>query len=318
MKSKPANKTLKVLLFLVIFFVLNYVIGRIFLQERLSASRTGSIDREFHRVEKDIEIVAVGDSHVATGFDPRVFAKAFNFSLYGENYIYNYYKLKYVLERNPGVKIIILPIDLHSFSTWRADRFLHDFYWVKYVDYWELGRQKKDVLRFIGKYIKGKFFPYLGEYETALGLPQLEEDGRKVAPPEIIRGFVVKKETFHKNRKKRTRQRVRLHFFDHHYFDQVVARYFEKILQLCAVHKKRLVLVKFPVSEIYFRYASDQVPVKELYSRIGEYVKPYSNVRILDYQQLFAGDDAPYFDDPDHLNRHGARIFSQKLRDDLR
>jgi hypothetical protein len=317
MKRERVAKIFKVLLFPLIFFILNYFIGQLFLQERLSASRTGSIDSEFHKIEKNIEIVAIGDSHVATGFDPRVFAKAFNFALYGESYIYNYYKLKYVLGRNPQVKIVILPIDLHSFSTWRADRFPHDFYWVKYVDYWEVGRHKKELLRFVGKYIKGKFFPYLGEYETTFGLQPQEKNDRKVTAPEIIRGFVVKTGTFHKNRKKRTRQRVRLHYHDHHYFDMVAALYFEKILKLCALHKKNLVLVKFPVSEIYFRYASDQVPVKKLYARIGEFAKPYKSVITLDYQRLFAENDAPYFDDPDHLNRHGAKILSQKIRNDL-
>ncbi|MFC2155581.1 hypothetical protein ACFLRB_03700 [Acidobacteriota bacterium] len=318
MKRERLIKTFKVALFLLLFIALNHAVGRWFLEKRLAGSRTGFIDREFHKVEKKIEILAMGDSHVATGIDPRVFQHAFNFSLYGENYIYNYYKLKYILKRNPQIKTIILPVDIHSFSSWRADRFLHDFYWIKYVDYLQVGYDKGEVLRFVGKYIKGKWFPYIGEYETAFGLPQLDERKRQVALPEIIRGFVVKRETFEKNRKKRTRQRVRLHYQNHHYVDDVVARYFEKILKLCAFYKKNLVLVKFPVTEIYFRYASDQVPVEELYDRAKRLIKTYPNVRLLDYQNLFFENDAPYFDDPDHLNRHGAKILSQKIRRDLK
>jgi len=317
MKRERVVKILKVAFFLLLFIVLNHALGRWFLEKRLAASRTGFIDREFHTVEKEIEILAMGDSHVATGFDPRVFQHAFNFSLYGENYIYNYYKLKYILRRNPQIKVVILPVDIHSFSSWRADRFPHDFYWVKYVDYLQVGYYKGELLRFIGKFIKGKWFPYIGEYETAFGLPQLDERERQVALPEIIRGFVVKTETFEKNRKKRTRQRVRLHYHNHHYLDDVVARYFEKILKLCAFYKKNLVLVKFPVTEIYFRYASDQVPVEKLYDRVKRLIKTYPNARLLDYQNLFFENDAPYFDDPDHLNRHGAKILSQKIRRDL-
>ena len=317
MRRKRVIKIVKVALFLLLFFVLNHAVGRWYLEKRLAGSRTGFIDREFHEVEKEIEVLAVGDSHVATGFDPRVFQRAFNFSLYGENYIYNYYKLKYILRRNPQIKAVILPVDIHSFSSWRADRFLHDFYWVKYVDYLQVGHAKGEVLRFIGKYIKGKWFPYIGEYETAFGLPQSDEKERQAALPEIIRGFVVKTETFEKNRKKRTRQRVRLHYHNHHYVDKVVARYFEKILELCVRYKKNLVLVKFPVTEIYFRYTSDQVPVDKLYDRVKRLIKPHPNVRLLDYQNLFFDNDAPYFDDPDHLNQHGAKILSRKIRRDL-
>jgi hypothetical protein len=317
MRRERVTKILKVALFLLLFFVLNHALGRWFLEKRLAGSRTGFIDREFQKVEKKIEVLALGDSHVATGFDPRVFHQAFNFSLYGENYIYNYYKLKYILRRNPQIKAIILPVDIHSFSSWRADRFLHDFYWVKYVDYLQVGYYKGELLRFIGKYIKGKMFPYLGEYKIAFGLPRIDEKERQVTLPEIIRGFVVKTETFRKNRKKRTGQRVRLHYHNHHYVDEVVARYFEKILELCARYRKNLVLVKFPVTEIYFRYASNRVPVENLYDRVKQLIKPYPKVRVLDYQNLFFDNDAPYFDDPDHLNRHGARILSQKIRQDL-
>lgn len=317
MRREIVIKVSKILLFLLIFFLINYVLSRLFLQRRLSDSRTGLIDKEYHKVESQVEVLAMGDSHVATGFDPREFKRAFNFSLYGENYIYNYYKLKYVLRRNPRLKVILLPIDLHSFSSWRADRFLHDFYWVKYVNYLQVGWHKKDLLRFIGKYIVGKVFPYLGEYETVFNLPLRDARVRKVPLPDIFQGFVLKTETFHKNREKKTRQRVRLHYHNHTYFDDVVALYFRKILRLCSLYNKQLVLVKFPVSEPYFRHASRQVPVKKLYARVQEYIKPYNNVRILDYQKLFFGRDAPYFDDPDHLNHYGAAKFSQKLRKEL-
>ena len=128
MRKKTRKHLFKGLLFLFIFSLINYGLSYLFKKGRLEKSRTGIIDSQFYKAEKKIKVLAMGDSHVATGFDPRVFKNAFNFSLYGENYIYNYYKLKYILQRNPQIRVIILPIDLHSFSSWRADRFLFDFY----------------------------------------------------------------------------------------------------------------------------------------------------------------------------------------------
>lgn len=311
------NKSLKVLLFPVIFLLINHGIGQLYLNKRLADSRTGLIDSQFHGVEGKVEVLAMGDSHMATGFDPRVFKNAFNFALYGENYIFNYYKLKYILHRDARIKVIVLPIDLHSFSCWRAVRFLHDFYWVKYVDYLELGWHKKELLKFIGKYIQGRFFPYLGEFALVFDLPAQDERTRKVPQPRIFQGFIIKTETFDQNREKRARQRVRLHFQQQRCFDEVAAVYFEKILQLCARYHKPLVLVKFPVSALYYRYASQKVAVEELYEKIRLMIQPYSNVTVLDYQKSFFEHDAVYFDDPDHLNERGARVLSERIRNEL-
>ena len=317
MKQKSAHKSSKIALFLGIFFLFNSALSRLYLEKKLSDSRTGFIDKEFQQYEKKIEVLAMGDSHPATGFDPRVFKNAFNFALYGEKYIYNYYKLKYILERNPQIKVIILPIDLHSFSTWQFNRFLHDFYWVKYVDYLELGWYKKDLLRFIGKYIGGKIFPYLGEYEILFDMPLRDSKILKVPQPEIFQGFIRRTARFDKKREQKARARALLHFQRQRYFDELEALYFEKILDLCALFNKNLVLVKYPVSQVYFRCASEKVPVKKLYGRVGEIIKPYRNVRVLDYQRLFFENDGPYFADPDHLNQHGADRLSRRIREDL-
>ena len=310
------KRLLKALLFVLIFVIINQGIGFLFMERQMSRSRTGTIDRQFHEQEKNIDILAMGDSHMATGFDPRVFKdkKAFNFALYGENYIYNYYKLKYILERNPHIRTILLPIDLHSFSSWRADRFLHHFYWVKYINYWEIGRYKGELLKFVSMYINGRFFPYKGEFETMFALPPQKSRDRKVKMPDIFQGFVIKTETFRFNRQKQARQRVRLHFGKHRYYDQELAYYFKKILALCAEKEVHLVLVKFPVSKIYFRLVSEKVPVKALYEKVQSMIAPYGNISVFDYQDYFFKDDVSVFDDPDHLNHVGARLFSEEIR----
>lgn len=317
MRRETIYKVCKMPVFLLIFFSINYALSRVFLERKLGDSRTGFIDKEFHQAASKVEVLAMGDSHASTGFDPRVFKNAFNFSLYGEKYIYNYYKLKYILQRNPQIKVIILPIDLHSFSTWQFDRFLHDFYWVKYVNYLELGWYKKDLPHFTGKYIGGKFFPYAGEYEIVFGLEAADARTRKVPQPEIFQGFILKNDTFDKRREKRARSRVHLHFFKQRYYDDLLALYFKKILDLCAAHNRTLVLIKYPVSKVYFHYAAKKVPAAELYRKVHELIKPYRNIMVLDYQRLFFANDAPYFDDPDHLNRHGAEILSRCLCKDL-
>ena len=188
MKRERLIKTFKVALFLLLFIALNHAVGRWFLEKRLAASRTGFIDREFHTVEKEIEILAMGDSHVATGFDPRVFQHAFNFSLYGENYIYNYYKLKYILQSNPPIKVVILPVDLHSFSSWRADRFLHHMVRILVGTLAEVGRghrvpeEMTAILASRDRRVAGAMAPAHGLYMAEVGYDQEFNDPAYTVP----------------------------------------------------------------------------------------------------------------------------------------
>ncbi len=308
------RRALKALLFALIFGLLNWGLGRVYVHKEVSRTRAGLTEREFSRSRGQITTLAVGDSHMATGFDPRSFDASFNFALHGETYIYNYYKLKHILENNPRIRTVLLPFDLHSFSAWRADRELRDFYWVRYVDYLELGRISGRPLEYLSKYIRGRFFPYLGEYAELLGDPGLDSATRRGPGPELVQGFVLKTGTFDKNRERQTVRRVRLHFSGHEAFDETAARYFRKILELCSARGKSLVLIKFPVSEPYYRLAMKRVALSEIYGRADEMIKPYRNVRVLDFQKSFFDRDSELFDDPDHLNTAGAEILTLEIK----
>ncbi len=304
-------------LFFIIFFSLNYFFSNLFIKKKLYNSRAYKVDVQCHKAENKTEIIALGDSHAATGFDPRVFKNGFNFSSFGENYIYNYYKLKYILEKNNKLKTVILPIDLHTFSTWRADRFWHDFYWIRYVNYLELGSEKKMPLRFIGKYISAKLFPYLGEFKTIFNFTPSKKRKARVKPM-VFQGFVIKKNDFFYKRGKRTKQRIGLHYYKQKSFDKTVKKYFKKILQICLKHNIKLILVKYPVSKIYYEYAAKIVKVENYYNKITFMIKKYRNVQILDFHNLFFRNDGIFFHDPDHLNQRGAKEFSVKVREELK
>ena len=42
-------------------------------------------------------------------------------------------------------------------------------------------------------------------------------------------------------------------------------------------------------------------------------IRPYRNVRVLDFQKSFFDRDSVLFDDPDHLNEVGARILTSEI-----
>jgi hypothetical protein len=165
-----------------------------------------------------------------------------------------------------------------------------------------LGWLSREPLEYLSKYLRGRLFPYLGEFAVLLGKPDRDEVGRRVPRPEMIQGFVLKTGTYDNNREKQAVRRVRLHFPSRTAFDNTAAHYFRKILELCAARSKTLVLVKFPVSEPYYRLVTRRVGAAEVYRRADEMIRPYSKVRVLDFQKLFFVRDRVLFDDPDHPN----------------
>ena len=297
-------------LFVLIFGLLNWGLGRLYVRREIANGRLGSIERQFDQVRRQITVLAIGDSHMATGFDPRVWSGAFNFALYGENYVYNYFKLRHILDRNPQVKTVLLPLDLHSFSAWRADKELLDSYWVRYANYLEIGWKSRKPFEYLGKYMRGRLFPYLGEMGAVRVTPRRDRSKRPRQRSEIVQGFVVKTGTYDENREKLAVRRVKLHFFGHRAYDPLVAHYFGRILELCAARGKTLVLIKFPVSEPYYSLATRRIARERIDSRVEAMIKPYGNVQVFDYQKAFFGRDQELFDDPDHLNEAGARILS--------
>jgi hypothetical protein len=307
-------RTLRAVLFWLIFGLLNWTLSRIYVQREIANSRAGQTEKAFSRCREQVETLAMGDSHMASGFDPRFFSGSFNLALHGETYVYNYYKLKRILEDNPRIRVVLLPLDFHSFSAWRADRALRDYYWVRYVNYLELGWLSREPFEYLGKYIRGRFFPYLGESSALLGRSGLDEADRRGPRPQMVQGYVIKTGTYDKHREEQAVRRVRLHLAHNQVFDDLLARYFRKILALCAARGKALVLIKFPVSEPYYRLASRRAAKAEVYRRADDMIKPYPNVRVLDFQKSFFGRDRVLFDDPDHLNEAGAEILTLEIK----
>jgi hypothetical protein len=314
--TKKKTRLLKTLLFIIIFLIINYFFSSLFLKERLYKSRTFKIDKQLHRVINSLEVLGLGDSHPASGFDPRVFKNGFNFSFAGEKYIYNYYKLKYVIENSKDLKIVVLPVDLHSFSTWGANVFLHDFYWIKYTNYWELGKLKKRPFRFVWKYIKGRFFPYIGEFLTVFGIKENKKK-RMYRLPRTVNGLIIKRGTFFKKRDKETRIRMLIQYYKQKIFDDTVVVYFKKILKLCKDNDIKLVLVRYPVTKIYYRYALKKVNEKKYYNKIFKMIENYNNIIFIDLHSMFFKKDGSYFYDSDHMNYIGARKFTKRLKEIL-
>jgi len=133
-------------------------------------------EAQFQEYKDDTNILIVGDSHPMSAVNPLYIEGSFNLTAQGENTFETYYRLKYYLEKeNLDVQLVVLPFDLHTFSSYRVDRFRTSEYWRKYIEYIELGLYKHDLMAFVGYAVRANF-AYMG----GQGQPGCYQDQRWV------------------------------------------------------------------------------------------------------------------------------------------
>jgi hypothetical protein len=334
------KRMLKIGLFLVILAALNFFFARIYETVIMSSSSLVlTTDRMLEQIKKSqVEILVLGDSHPGTAIIPSHFShNLISWTSAGEKYHHNYYKLKYFLTHCQRPKVVILPLDIPSFSSNFSPE-KDDFYWVKYMDYFEFGKKKNRTSKFIRKYVKGLFFPYAGESATLYQwlLKDYIDVTKAGFAPSRVQGLDRKKNKFKKiaytaqsnssdaqpyfndagakERQNAAETRVLNQFYKRNFFDPLKVEYFNKILTLCRQANIQLLLVKFPVTLEYYRYVSQHLFSPESYYQKIESIIPknYIGYHILDYQDIFF-DKPGLMKDPDHVNFDGAAIISKRI-----
>jgi len=275
------------------------------------------MDKQFAEYQGTLTYLALGNSHNC--INTHILENSFNYGSPSENLFQSYYKLKYILEQS-GKKpeYLILQADISSFGPKSADRFEYNFYWKKYIDYFELAKIKGDRDMY-GKWLEGKFFSYAGNYKDI----QLSILYRiKMKDLEMYRGFRPHRDfrnfAEEADRQKIAWKKANLILSKEEYFDPGVRICFEKIMQLCQVHNVKVLLLRIPMSKEFYEEEMKIVPADKLYHEVEEIVNRYPvYAGTYDYHDLYF-DHPEYFFDPDHLNVQGTDLFTSRLAEDLK
>jgi hypothetical protein len=207
-----------------------------------------------------------------------------------------------------------LPLDLHSFSSFRASRFGDEWYWKRYVDFNELSQSNKNISA-LNKIVKG-WFPIIGNGEMFLTVLVPNKYKNKIIKGQAIQ---VKMADFSrvKNREDIAIKRAKIHLENSKVIEGISYFYFKKIIQLAKQKNINIVLIKYPVTEEYFNATKNYISNTDAhYFKIINNIND-ANIPTLDYQKYFFGEPA-LFKDSDHLNQKGAEILSKKINQDLK
>jgi lysophospholipase L1-like esterase len=287
------------------------IVNIIYYKSELQYTILERTEKQLFDLRNEIQILFLGDSHILLGIDPAQIENSFNYASGGENYIQTYYKLESLIKEGFMPEIIVLPIDLHSFSSFRTDRFDNEWYWRKFINFYKLAYQERKLF-LLNNGING-FFSFKGK-----GLQLLKPaDLSKLS--EIQRGYTPSNANFSKvkNRRKVAVDRVASHFEGCEIINNMLLNYFYKILDLAAANNINTVLVKYPLTEEYRNEMKKYIPDEEEYYNSALYkINDYSDIHIFDYQLLYSG-NPELFKDSDHLNSAGAVEFSKLLKKSL-
>ena len=271
-------------------------------------------DRQFEQFGNEIKYMILGDSHSQYGLDPDILGESFNFSSSSGSYINAYYKLKHILNNtDKTVKTVILPLDTHSFSSWYFEGPSNSWYWIKYVDFREVGRYRKKSLLYSVLKIQAYWAPYIGKRESFLRFIETKDKERK-----IINGFIPLDEEPDDmgTLDDKAREIIKHHFEGKKLYDESIMHYFWKALEICDNNNMRVVLIRFPVTQQYMNAALNWIDEKAEEELMRGIKIKYPKATVLDYRNIYFN-NPQYFKDADHLNRQGADLFSQLIKGNI-
>lgn len=275
-------------------------------------------ERERAELLGGIDTLVLGDSHALSGVDPPLLGSAYDLALPGQFPPLVHAVLASELD---GIERVVLQADLHTFwphpQSWFALR-----YYAPFTDFVSLGRQRGEPLNYAVRGWLGRTAPYAGRRSTVLGYLA---HGR---PPELgwvrerplARGAVLSDlrwiDLSADERARVAVERAEVHFQHGEAIDAVAESYLLRTLELARSRGIGVVVVQYPVSPAYLAAARAWVDVEALDRRLGELLAAHPEVRRVDARNLFIR-RPEYFADPDHINRHGARALTKRIRDEL-
>ena len=252
-----------------------------------------------YRVKPGTEILLAGDSHISTSLDDRIIPHSVNMALPAEPYYLTFFKLRAVLQTNPGIRKVILGFSYHNLSAY-LDSNLYGkkgeaitanyFLMLPHSDQWMLVRN-----------FSGNLGPYFKEVLKSGSKNALKPAGRQSFSGQFDNVFTSSHAVDSSMAK-----RVRYQYYSEGSlagFSELNMAWLDSIVGLCKTQEVELIFLNTPM---HARYRSD-IPApfqKRYHDMLERYGLP-----VIDLEADTMEDDR-YTPDGDHLSAKGAREIS--------
>jgi hypothetical protein len=273
-------------------------------------------DDQFRKCPDTLKYLMLGNSH--NRIDPAILGNGFSYIMPKEVYTQTYYKLKYILEKtNKKPENVLLSIDPVNFSPRVEKEMAFDGYWRKFVNYFELFRERNDA-GYLRNWLDGYFFSYAGNYRYML----MSVVFRKTDLGQIKNGYIPAR-NYRNFSKEPDREslgfKIATVYLSSYSGKSVLVdtTSYLKILALCNYYKIHLILLRMPMSDEYLKFAHKMIDMNKLDREILDLTRRHCNDFIVfDYRNEFRG-KPEFFFNADHLNPAGADIVTRKIQEVL-
>lgn len=259
-----------------------------------------SFPKGLFKFSKQTKVLIIGDSHTECAINDSILNNSMNFSQSGDNYLYSYTKLTLFKKNNPKLKHVIL-----SYSYFNLLEYQNDWYTApRYIQF------------------KGsKYFRHLDK-ESIIDIFLMNPKGAISSLPNILKDNFIKILKNSKDVKKYDYgEFLALNYIrkpsseliskDENLYSEIQKKYLKKIYSFCMSNDIKLRLIVTPL------YHS-----KELFS--NKTIKEFNDFKeneltqadLFNYADFILNDTM--FADNEHLNKYGAKVFSEFLNDELK
>mgnify|MGYP001166711136 CR=1 FL=1 len=248
---------------------------------------------------KQAKILIIGDSHPQKALIPNVFRSAVNIAQSAEPYLLTFWKLKKILPL-VNADTVIIGFSHHNISSFNNHKF-NDIKWSSELfnrsytinEFSTMHNHKinyHEYYRILWRQLC--LFPHNNHYNYIEDYKNTTESNLSDSLKTIQRHY------FYKGRPVS-------------YSNESIA-YLDSILHFCLKQNTIPILTYTPVHEVYLKLIPDEIKthfnvLKKKYQQKGFLVVDYSNQINID--SLFLNID--------HLNQYGAKVFSEKMKEDL-
>ena len=276
-----------------IFIIVFFVLVDVFLQKTLL------FRDENLKLPKNIDILILGHSHAACSYNTKFIKNAVNLGTPGEAYMYTYFKAKKVIDNNPHIKKIFV-----EYTNNQIDKGMDNWIW----DDMHLQNRIKDggVLLdneaiqllyqknptgLINAFSKSLFDNLSRLFVNRKGMVERGGMG-KFTPCDVV--YVKKKSPARPKSQKKKSSDFEISEYNIFYLQKIVKYCQEKNIEVC--------LLRSPMSKSYNVSLTEHKFKEILRTR-------FKNVEWLDNKDFPIPDKG--FQDKEHLNSYGAKIYSQ-------
>ncbi|GAA4937508.1 hypothetical protein GCM10023314_07530 [Algibacter agarivorans] len=257
-----------------------------------------------YKIVKDKNVLILGDSHTEYAIDDNIYNNSINLSHSADSYFYSYLKIRKLKKENPQIDTLLLALSNHNLL-------------IEYEDKWLFNTSNiKSKLRVYADLMNFSDFLFLLKANPSAVIQGIIESP-KYSIKLLIKGSLTERDlgsfqpSERNSLKKDLEQRKKNKKIRALEYSLIEINYLFKIIDFSIKNNIELIFISTPIHPEYKKSKEKEIQLLNNF-----YSSNLSQFNFFDYSEFDLADD--YFQDLDHLNTIGAKLFTTHLMKEIK